>query len=172
MKICGIDIGLDGGLCFMDGIDYTNFILYKIPITKIGNKKDVDLKLLFSILNSEGPDLIIYEDIKTIFGVSKTTMFSLGKQIGYIKAYAAFTETTTYKIAPKKWQEIIHSNIALIQIDGKYKESFYKSISALYNILPENIIKDKFFKQKRYDDGLIDAYLLAYYIFLKCNNKL
>lgn len=136
-----------------------------MPITKIDNKLDIDLTKLFSILDEEAPDVIIYEDIKSIYGVNKNTMFSLGKQIGYVKAYATIKGLTTFKVSAKTWQKKLHKDIPLVQIDGKYKQTIYKSISLLLSLIGKDRFEKDFKNKGSYHDGLIDAYMLAYFYY-------
>ena len=163
-KICGIDIGLHGALCFITNKD--NYTLYDMPTIKIGKRKDVDLAKFISIIKNEKPHTIIYEDIKSIYQVAKPTMLSLGKQIGYVAGIAKVLNINTYRVAPQVWQKSLLKNIPLMNVNGSYKETFYKSVSLLHTLLPEeNIMKD-FFVKTRYHDGKVDAYLLAYYLHL------
>jgi len=165
-KIIGIDLGLNGAICSMINTD--NYKLYDMPIIKIGKKKDINLQELINILKQEKPDIVIFEEINNIYKVAKNTMFSLGKQYGYIKAICTALNINYYSIEPKKWQKIL-TDIPRSNIQGNYKETFFKSISLLHMILDTNKI-DKDFKIKtKYHDGKVDAYMLAYYYYVTIN---
>jgi len=165
-KIMGIDLGLNGAICSM--INTENYKLYDMPTIKIGKKNDIDLQELINILKQEKPDIVIFEEINNIYKVSKNTMFSLGKQYGYIKAICTAMNINYYSIEPKKWQKIL-IDVPRSNIQGNYKETFYKSISLL-SILLDNERIDKDFKIKtKYHDGKVDAYMLAYYYNITVN---
>lgn len=165
-KIMGIDLGLNGALCSMINTD--DYKLYEMPIIKIGKKKDIDLQKLIDILKKEKPDIVIFEEINNIYKVAKNTMFSLGKQYGYIKAICTAMNISYYSIEPKKWQKIL-IDVPRSNIQGNYKETFFKSISLLHMILDTNKINKDFKVKTKYHDGKVDAYMLAYYYYVTIN---
>lgn len=163
--ICGIDIGLSGAICMLE--QPHAYSLFKMPTVNVNDKNDVDLKELFNILDKHNINYIVIEKINNIYGISKNTMLSLGKQIGYITAYATIRNIPLITVKPKDWIKHIHKDVVEFRVDGNYKETFYKSISKLIEILGKDDVDKNFLIRKRYHDGMVDAYLLAYYVYDK-----
>lgn len=163
----GVDIGLNGAICAFKELN--DFTLYDMPIYKYHGSNDINIKDYFKILDKHKDDVkyIIIEDIKSIFGVSKRTMLSMGKQIGYIQAYCNINNIPLLIVKPKQWQTI-NKNIPQVDhpnIVGKYKDTFYESINTLFYLLGVEKVNSIFLNKKRYHDGKIDAFLIAYYIY-------
>ena len=168
--ICSIDIGLNGAICMFD--NEHAYTLFDMPLTKVNNKKDIDINMLFEILDGYNDiEYIAIEKLNNIFGVSKNTMLSLGKQIGYITAYSVFKKIPLIIVHPKDWQKYAHQDTVELYISGNYKETFYKSISKLINILGKEEVDRNFLLRSRYHDGRVDAYLMAYYVKHKIKKK-
>ena len=199
MIVIGIDIGLNGAICVLSNDsahmctyndeciietcsqNFLTYHLYDMPITHIKDKKRyktiIDKNKLVSILDNYNPDIIVFENINSIFGVKKSTMLSLGKQIGYIELYATIKDIKYKEIAPKEWQKSIykHFNIdtktvdTISGYDKRYKDTFYLSFKALEHIISNDVIEKHFRKKNnnKYKDGRIDAFLIAFNELMK-----
>lgn len=151
----GIDIGLKGGISIYD-INKKEFIaLYKMPIVSEQGHNVLDVKELYSILNKYNIKLIVIEKISNIYGVSKSTMFSLGKQIGYITSYSIYKNIKLIEILPKTWEYYFYKghdleveDISMLNDDTIYLEycdkydiniKKIKSFCTFYKIPPKNL---------------------------------
>lgn len=112
-KICGVDLGNKGGICFIE-IPSMSMLLYDIPIITIKKgkveKKTIDFPALFRIIDNENPDVVCFEDINSIFGVHKHTSFLMGYQKGCIETYCIIRNKIYKKIIPRIWQRFIFAD--------------------------------------------------------------
>lgn len=185
-NIMAIDIGMKGGYCI-----YGNDKDKKASIIEIGKmptivnekrhkrrfNKFIDKEKLYNTISnaivSYNVDTIVMEDIQNIYGVSKHTMFSLGRQVGLIEGIVEhFTDIDTRNnvltlelvtIRPKEWQRYMFSKIdkSNVSISSKIKSTKQYALEVFKQLYPEWLNKVK--ARKVYHDGIIDAVLLAAY---------
>lgn len=156
----GIDIGLSGAIVV---INDNGKILHKSVMPIVGS--EIDIKALYKIIYKYRDHGIVFEEIQTIFSVSKTTMYSLGRQTGFLYALCTVLKAKFVTVNPKKWQNFYFKQFPkrFFKKDG----SLDTKGTALYvaqRILPkEDFFKPDSKRSRKAHDGIVDAYLLAYY---------
>jgi len=164
--ILGIDPGKNGGLCFID--KQGNKFLYKIPL--ISN--EFDGKEFRSLLEIKYPDVVIIEDVHSIFGVSSNANFEFGRIVGQIQGIVQAMNFKYVLVQPKAWQKECWQGVKPVEIntgkktktgEPKYKiDTKATSLIAAKRLAPnESILATE--RSSKPHDGLVDAFLIAEY---------
>lgn len=150
----GIDIGLKGAISV---IDNGKIINHKMPL--VGGKLDVvSIYNILSGYNSNNTHTT-FEDLGVIFGTSKATAFSMGRQLGILEGMCVALKLPYTKVKAKEWQKEMFKGIEEIK-DSKGKRQTKKMAElAIKRIFPDLILN--FEKSKIVSDGLVDAVLIA-----------
>lgn len=148
--IIGIDIGVKGGIAAL----YDNELIYQ-PLGE--TKTWIDWIKRFKVK----PQVVIIEDLHSIFGASAKSNFQFGVNNGIV---IGALETMNYnyeKVAPKKWQKAIWMPSDLVP-KGSKVDTKATSLNAAKRLYPEKT----FLVSPRSTvahDGVVDAVLLATY---------
>jgi hypothetical protein len=152
-----IDIGLKGGIAI---IKDDLIITHRMPL--IGGK--LDLHSLITLLRNPSnlkrtSDIAVFEDLGVIFGTSKATAFSMGRQLGIIEAACTALNIPYIKVKPKEWQKEMFKGVEEIK-DSKGKRQTKKMAEmAIKRLKPE--LRLTFEGGKVVHDGLVDAVLIG-----------
>ena len=160
MEIIGIDIGKKGGICVLNKRNKNVKNIITMPLLSNG---EVDSIKIFNILKDiKGYKHCYIEKLHSmpIFGAKGN--FSFGGHYHTVKSILRLSKTPFTEVSAKTWQKFIFQDIKKIKkSDGKTDTKKMAKVRALD--LEE---KSKFMPTKRSKtphDGLIDAYLIAYY---------
>ena len=157
----GIDPGKQGAFVIID--DDSN-IVEKIPTPLIG--KEYDRKEIVSILKSREFHKIGLENPDIIFGVGKSAVASLSNCVGLIEGIMIGLGVSYILIKPKEWQKECWKHIKVQKkVCGKKNDTKATSILAAVNLWNKEDFKitNKGSVSKNYNDGMIDAVLIAEY---------
>tara|TARA_R110000868_G_scaffold144292_5_gene363210 strand:+ start:321 stop:854 length:534 start_codon:yes stop_codon:yes gene_type:complete len=166
--IIGIDIGMNGAICFMgtsligskDVI--SGPILTTIPMPVVGNRVDWDE--MYSLFNGyEGfRGLVVFEKLGILFGVSKSVQDSLGRQNEGMIVMCKMLAIPYREVPPKEWQAEMFKGISLIKKANGKKDTKAMALQKIRQIHPK--LKLTFGERAtKPHDGLIDAVLIAEY---------
>jgi hypothetical protein len=153
--VIGIDIGARGGIAAIseDSIEYT--LLGSVGLWSKFIKKF-----------KKKPDLVVIEDLHSIFGASAKSNFQFGVNNGIIIGALEAMDYPYLKVAPKKWQKTIWKEQDHIYYGTKL-DTKATSLNAALRLYP----LEKFLMTSRSSvphDGLVDAVLLATYGYDCC----
>lgn len=185
--VASIDIGINGAISIYNNkqLEY----IYSMPIIKVNKentKKAIDIDKLSDILDKHNIKIVTIEDIRTIFGISKSSMGHLLYQKGLITGMCVAKRIKVEAIHPKEWQNGIYDMIGTKVMNNiretiqgcKKKETKCLSLACLsYFIGKKDIISNSIkveegkikyldsINNKWYigDDGVSDSILLGYY---------
>lgn len=153
--VIGIDIGARGGIAAIceDQIEYSllGSVSTWIKFIKGFKKK---------------PELVVIEDLHSIFGASAKSNFQFGVNNGIIIGALEAMDYKYTKVAPKKWQKAIWQDDDHIHY-GEKLDTKATSLNAALRLYPN----EKFFMSSRSSvphDGIVDAVLLATYGYDCC----
>jgi hypothetical protein len=171
MRILGIDPGSKGA-CVQ--IYCEN--LYPTYYTFL-NCEDISCKAKDYISNIKDliytSDLILIEDVHSIFGTSAKSNFNFGFNVGMqYMACEAFKNdwSEVIRIAPKKWQaSVIQPSDVVLKEGKKTKDTKKTALNAARRLFPNANLVPK--GKKVPHDGLVDALLIAYYGFINYYKK-
>ena len=163
----GIDPGKQGAFVI---IDQSSNILEKIPTPLLG--KDYDKKTIRDILCSREFMGVGLENVGIIFGVSKSAVASLSHCVGLFEGMLMGLGIRHKMVRPKEWQKECWLGVEKQYKPGtkrKTVDTKATSILAAINKWPDEDFKitNKGGRSKNYNDGLIDAALIAEYVRLK-----
>jgi crossover junction endodeoxyribonuclease RuvC len=152
MKICAVDPGLSGGICFHD-TETRTFSVFPMPIhqlTRNGkNKREIDSIELARLVDVHGPHSIaIVELVGSMPGQGVSSSFAFGKGYGIVLGVLAANFIPLELIAPAVWKRSM--GIAA----GSGKDISRSRASAL---LPQMATH----WSRAMDDGKAEATLLA-----------
>jgi hypothetical protein len=168
MLFLGIDQGKKGGYCFLN----ENAEIVEIGPLPMNTATDsLDSGKLCEILVQYIDEDIhaSAEDLQAIFGVSSSSTFSFGYEIGKVKTILEILEIPLSEIKPLMWQTHMFALAGIEQIyqkektkTGKLKRDTkamaFEACKVLYpNLDPKHMLKTK--------DGVRDALLIARYGF-------
>lgn len=154
--IIGIDPGYSGGICFLEDGKVTN--LFTIPLNPEG---DVNFTGLIRIMSEvRGSDVVVIEDVHSIFGSSAKSNFQFGRICGILRTLAEFTGAEIVLVPPKTWQKRVWAEEDIV-VKGKKKDTKGTSLNASLRIFPEVDFR-KSARATKPHDGLVDAALIAY----------
>lgn len=147
MKIIGIDPGLSGGIGFVHyGLE--SFESWKMPVIRVGKKREIDIGSLLEILKDDY-DLIVIEKVHAMpkQGVSSTFTFGMG--YGILQGICATKGWPYVLVTPQAWKKVILAGT------NKDKGAAISYINRMYPTLE--------YEGKRICDGQADALCLAEY---------
>jgi len=155
--VVGIDNGLDGGLCAISKFDGGIIDKIRMPTLQMSKKKEIDIRSINQwLLDFNTPfDLAIEEPLahaKSSQAV-RSMAISFGKLIGMAESH----EYPVLRVSVHKWQKHMLGRTP----KGKTKEA---ALALADSLAPEeNWLANK--RCKKPHDGMIDAYLIAQYIW-------
>lgn len=154
MRIAGVDPGKKGAIVVVS-CDAPEGFFYRLKYNKA---KHLDDDLL-RFLEQAAPDQIVLEKVQGRGGFNATSTFNFGFACGELNAllryWASVRSASMHYVAPQTWQKVCHEGIA----DGLNPKE--RSAVAYERLFPHSPGKTP--KQKRTDDNVIDALLLATY---------
>lgn len=169
----GVDIGINGAIVT---IDINQKIIRRSTIPKIGGKVDNKALVAEFELFAEKHNVIGLEDVHSIFGASAKANFTFGeikgKKIGIAETLAFLYGHRIVYVPPKVWQKRIWSNVDMVYKPKKPKDKRKKvdtkktSLMAAKRLFPN----EDFLRNSRCTvphDGLVDAALIAQYVYLE-----
>lgn len=164
--VCGIDPGKQGGFAVLD--ENSKILRLEVMPDSVGG-----LCFLVNDLVMNFPSIIfVIEDIHSIFGVSKGSMFTMGRGVGNLEASVICNGGGLCHVTPKKWQSAIWKPEDIVLKDPsakrKIKDTKATSMNAVKRLYPNVDFRygdneKKTGKRVRDHDGLIDAVLIAFY---------
>jgi hypothetical protein len=155
--IIGIDNGLDGGLCAISTFDGVVIAKTRMPTIQLSKKKEVDIRKVNQwILDLHSSfELAIEEPLahaKSSQAV-RSMAISFGKLLGMAESHRYLVK----RVSVHKWQKHMLGRIP----KGKTKEA---ALELAEQLAPEeNWLANK--RCRKPHDGMIDAYLIATYIW-------
>lgn len=164
MRICGIDPGRQGGFAIVNE--------GKIERLEVMPDNLAGLCALINEIVNFPVYTFVIEDIHSIFGVSKGSMFTMGRGLGAIEASVICNGGGLLHVAPKKWQSFIWTDDDIVIKDPsakrKVKDTKATSLNAIKRLYPDQDFRygdseKKTGKRTKDHDGLIDAVLIALY---------
>lgn len=161
--IVGIDNGLDGGLCAISGRDGKIIDKTAMPTLNRSKKREVDtLRVKFWIeklddFTNARPTLAIEEPLA--HAKSSQAVRSMALSFGKLVGMAETGEYETSRVSVHKWQKAMLGN----RPKGQTKIRALEVATALAP--DENWLKNK--RCRTPHDGMIDAYLIAMYLYQK-----
>lgn len=153
--VVGIDIGANGGFAMLyDGqLTYQKLVSPHIWIKVIKKYKGK-------------PDVVVIEDLHSIFGASAKSNFQFGLNNGIIIGALESSLFPYVKVYPKTWQKHIWIEEDKVY-NGTKIDTKATSLNAALRIFPnENFLISS--RSKVPHDGLVDASLLAKYGYDCC----
>lgn len=157
----GIDPGKNGGICILDphGEFYSAFVMPNLA-------DKVDARALFDLLQKATNGLEFVACLEKAHAMPKQGVVSVlnyGTYYGYCEMALAAMGASYELVLPQKWQKDMHSGIQAGIKDPKLRSAL--KAQQLLGL-------DRFTvgKAKKPHDGLVDAFLLATYLF-RLNNK-
>ena len=157
----GIDPGKQGAFIVLNA---DSEIVELIPMPLLG--KEYDKQEIRNIINSRMFQKVALENPSVIFGAAKSAVASLMNCVGLIEGILIGTEVPYILVQPKEWQKECWKHVKVQKkSDGKTNDTKATSILAATNLwLSTNFkITNKGGKSINYNDGMIDAALLAEY---------
>ncbi|MDM1507504.1 hypothetical protein HX089_16580 [Myroides odoratimimus] len=161
----GIDPGKQGALVVLDE---NSKIVEMFGMPLIGN--EYDKKTIVDILKSYEFIHIGLENPNVIASVSKSSVASLFKCVGMFEGLLMGLGLSHSLINPKVWQSEVWQNIkkqTKQTSDGKKKTDTKATSTLAANNLFASVdfkVTNKLSKSKNYNDGMIDAALIAEYV--------
>lgn len=154
--IIGIDLGLHGAITDMTQDGITS---YAMPTCG----KDIDITEINTFLRTYVSEdtVVVFERIGLIFKSSKTTAFSMGKQLGAMEALCISRKIPHEIIPPKEWQKAIFQGIPEIK-KGDSRDTKAMALVAVRRLFPSAILTVGKRATKPHD-GVVDSILLAEY---------
>ena len=158
----GIDPGKQGAIAI---ISENSEIIEKIAAPLLGN--EYDKKTIVEILKSREFAHVGLENPGVLFGTSKSSHGSLQKSVGMYEGILAALEIPHSIIQPKEWQKECWKLVKIQKkSSGKGNDTKATSALAASNIWPREDFKitNNGNKSTKYNDGFIDAALIAEYV--------
>lgn len=155
--IIGIDPGYSGGICFLNNRGEIED-LHTIPLTADG---EVNFTGLIGIMSKvRGSDVVVLEDVHSIFGSSAKSNFQFGRICGILRTVSEFTGAEIIMAPPKTWQKKVWLEEDKV-LKGKRTDTKATSLNAAKRIFPDVDFR-KSSRAAKPHDGLVDAALIAY----------
>lgn len=155
--IVGVDNGLDGGLCAIS--DHTGSVIDKIamPTIWVSKKREVDTSQIKKWLTFLNTPFILAVEEPLAHAKSSQAVRSMALSFGKILGMAETSDFKMSRVSVHKWQK----NILGFVPKGMTKQAaLYKA----QQMAPEeNWLKNK--RCRKPHDGMIDAFLIARYIW-------
>jgi len=130
MIIVGIDPGLKGAVCFLDGRTGNIKRIIDIPTMKVGKKTAVDADRFNYLMRPTAlpmPSLICIEQVHSRPGQSSVATFSQGRGLGSVEAVCQMIGCPIEYVSPSKWK-------ARMGITGSGKEGAVKKAEKIWPI--------------------------------------
>lgn len=167
MVYIGIDVGGKGGIFAMT--DKRRVVLKEAIPTKRGST-EVDYTSLSNLLKTWESDpsqvQVLIEDVHSLYGMSAKSNFSFGLikgvKIGVVTSIGYNLELVT----PKNWQKVVWIEDDIVLNDKGKRDTKATSLKAATRLFPDV----DFRKSERAHiphDGVVDAALMAEYLFIK-----
>ncbi|WP_060873827.1 hypothetical protein [Myroides odoratus] len=161
----GIDPGKQGALVV---IDEDSKVVEMVGMPLIGN--EYDKKTIIDFLRSYDFVHIGLENPSIIVSVSKSSVASLFKCVGMFEGLLMGLGISHSLVNPKVWQNEVWENVkkqTKLTSDGKKKTDTKATSTLAANSLFASVnfkVTNKLSKSKNYNDGMIDAALIAEYV--------
>ena len=164
--IVGIDNGLDGGLCAITNFDGRIIAKTSMPTMQVSKKREVDiskvkrwLEYLDDFKNSR---FVLAIEEPLAHAKSSQAVRSMALSFGKLLGMAESNEYEVNRISVHAWQK------AMLGYWAK-GESKQRALERAQEIAPNECwLKNK--RCRKPHDGIIDAYLIARYLYGKQNN--
>ena len=149
----GIDIGLKGAIASIDHLNVTGL---KMPV--LG--KEVDPHAIIAELDKLKPDYVVFEKLGVIFGTSKSTALSMGKQSGIIETACICLGVPYTAVPAKQWQKDMFVGITEAKKANGKRDTKAMALITCKRIFPnvDLVFGDRATKPH---DGYVDAILMA-----------
>jgi len=159
--IVGVDNGLDGGLCAIS--KHNGSIIDKIamPCLQRSKKREIDVRKIHSWLMDLCTPFTLAIEEPLAHAKSSQAVRSMALSFGKLLGMAESREYDVSRISVHKWQKHMLGRTA----KGCTKTAALKAAETLAP--EENWLKNK--RCRTPHDGMIDAYLIARYLFEKIN---
>jgi hypothetical protein len=155
--IVGVDNGLDGGLCAISDHDGSVIAKIAMPTIWVAKKREVDTAQIKKWLNFLNTPFLLAVEEPLAHAKSSQAVRSMALSFGKILGMA---ETSTFdisRVSVHKWQKTI---LGFVPKGMTKQAALYKA----QQIAPEeNWLKNK--RCRKPHDGMIDAFLIARYIW-------
>ncbi len=159
--IVGVDNGLDGGLCAISKHDGSIIDKTAMPCLQRSKKREVDVSKVHDwLMNLCTPFTLAIEE-PLAHAKSSQAVRSMALSFGKLLGMAESRGYDVNRISVHKWQK---------QMLGNTAKGFTKvaALQTVERLAPqENWLKNK--RCRTPHDGMIDAYLIARYLFEKIN---
>jgi hypothetical protein len=171
----GVDSGKKGGFVL---ISESGDILhqYVMPLTKgkTAKEKKIDCKQLCTILSAMTNLYTIVctlEETASIFGVDKSTMFTMGRSLGIMEGVLSCGCVSLTMIRPKAWQKAAWESSDIVKMKSKsgktVTDTKQTSANATMRLFPKADLRygnneRHLDRRKKLHDGMVDAILIAY----------
>lgn len=148
MKIVGIDPGKAGALACVNS-ETLQADVFLMPY--VG--KEVDVRAVLSFLDEHSPTLVVLERQLGMAGQGRTSIFSIAKAYGELRACAEIHGAPYLTPLPTQW-----TKKALAGVPGKGKE---RNVAAARRLFPAVDFTPG--RRRKPHDGIADALLLAWF---------
>jgi hypothetical protein len=150
----GIDIGLKGAVARITNDE--DPIGFKMPV--LG--KEVDPHDIIEQLGKLNADYIVFEKLGVIFGSSKATAYSMGKQSGIIETACICLGVPYTAVKAIEWQKDMFTGVTEAKKSNGKRDTKAMALTACKRIFPgvELTMSDKATVPH---DGYVDALLMA-----------
>lgn len=146
MNILAIDPGQNGATCYLPEKGDIKFL----------DHKNSDSRALYSFMDDCAANLIIIEDVHSLYGMSAKSNFKFGYNLGVVTTISELMAIDLYKVQPKIWQKYI----GCTKPTGK---ELKKEIAHIADLLyPSANIRGK---RGGLLDGRSDALMIGHYAF-------
>lgn len=158
----GIDPGKEGAFTVLD--QNGNIVeLIGMPLIN----REYNRQELISILTKYPYERVGLEDPSVIFGVGKSAVASLKHCVGLLEGLLLGLRIPHILVAPKEWQKECWKHVKTQKkVGGKGNDPKATSLLASLNLWPNTDFKvsNKGNAISKYNDGMIDASLIAEYV--------
>ena len=108
MIVCGIDIGLDGGIGFLDAATGEVLFVSVLPITESTHgQKLVDVLLTRDWLCAHRPTLVVMERTHSFGHEARSACFSYGRSTGRLQSLLELEGLAYEEVTPPAWKAVI-----------------------------------------------------------------
>ncbi len=155
MKICGIDVGMNGGFCFLNcSAGETQISFHEMPTIE----KELDLHRLANLFETMRDTRVFLEKVNAMPKNGAVSMFKFGRTYGALQAMCHAFRLSYTEVTPQKWQKEMHSGISKVNVDDPKK----RSLIIAQRIFPKvNLLQTE--RSRVPHDGYVDALLIAEY---------
>ena len=106
MITLGIDPGLSGAICFLEGRTVETFDMPTLETIKSGKKRrEVNAVELARIISERKPNHAIIELVGAMPGQGVSSMFNFGRSFGAVEGVIAALQIPVTKVRPAKWKK-------------------------------------------------------------------